>query len=334
MAIPAIPFNYNIQQGDAQVLTTWGLVAGATSYSVVRSTDGITYAEVGPALTNSFLDDTVLVGVNYFYKIASTNGSGTSPYTSPLSIVACPTGKISLDELRLRSQQRANMVNSPVPTLPEWNFQINQACDEFYDMVLTAYEDYYVAPRLTIQTDGSSMYDIPDGVNNNGAPAMYKLYGVDLGLNGSNDAWITLKKFDFISRNRYVYPQLTQNVIGAFRLEYRLVGQKIMFIPTPSAGMTFGLWYFPRRPRLLQGSDMIDTINGWDQYIIARAAKYALDREESDTDKLDAEILFLKTRIEEAAQNRDAGQGDTVSPTRNSSERMGAYGSSDPFAGF
>ena len=57
--------------------------------------------------------------------------------------------------------------------------------------------------------------------------------------------------------------------------------------------------------------------SGWLQYVIVRAAKYALDKEESDTSKLDEELLFLKTRIEETSQNRDAGQADTISDVRS-----------------
>ena len=69
-------------------------------------------------------------------------------------------------------------------------------------------------------------------------------------------------------------------------------------------------------PQLLQDTDVLDGISGWTQYVIIRAAKYALDKEESDTTKLDAELLYLKGRIEESAMNRDAGQPDTISDTR------------------
>jgi hypothetical protein len=41
-----------------------------------------------------------------------------------------------------------------------------------------------------------------------------------------------------------------------------------------------------------------------------------LDKEESDTTKLDQELVFLKQRIEESAVNRDAGQPDTISNVR------------------
>jgi hypothetical protein len=98
------------------------------------------------------------------------------------------------------------------------------------------------------------------------------------------------------------------------------MGDKIEFIPTPSGNQSFRLWYIPRLRELLRDTDTTDvSISGWIQYVIVRAAKYALDKEESDTSKLDAELLYLKERIESSASNRDAGIPDTISNTRSSS---------------
>ena len=246
MAIPATPISVAVQQGNAQALVSWALTAGATGYSVQRSIDGVTYTVVGTPTVTQFLDTTVLVGVQYYYQVASVNGSGTSPYSAPQSVVPTLTGQLSLGELRQRAQERADRVNSQFVTMPEWNFNINQAYYELYDLLTTVYEDYYVAPRLQFQTDGTSQqYDLPNGQNYSGAPAFYKLYGVDLGLDSSTNAWVTIKKFNFIQRNQYVYPQNTSTFLGVFNLRYRVIGSKIMFIRTPSAGQFVGLWYYP-----------------------------------------------------------------------------------------
>lgn len=327
MSVPEIPTSVTLQQGNGEVFLSWALVSGATSYSVQRSTDGVSYSVVASPSVTSYLDSTVTVQTQYYYKVASVNGSGTSSYSSPLIIIPTLTGELSLGELRLRAQQRADRVNSNFVSTSEWNFFINQSYYELYDLLITTYEDYYIAPRLTFQTDGTTnRYDLPNGANYSGAPALYKLYGADLGLNGANsDAFFTLKKFDFIQRNRYVFPQITSTLLGVFNLRYRLVGNTIMFIPTPSGGQTVGLWYFPRLTTLLQDTDVMDGISGWTQYPIVRAAKYALDKEESDTTRLDEELIFLKQRIEESATNRDSGSPDTISDTRSNGERWGGY---------
>lgn len=336
MPVPGSIVNFWVQTGNSDNFLSWDVLSTATSYSVHRSTDGITYASIGTPTVPAWLDTTATVNTMYWYKVAGVNGTGTGSYTTPQTIVPTKQGEMNLGELRLRSQQRADRVNSQFIQLPEWNFFINQAYYELYDLLITVYEDYYVAPRLVFNTTGAQSYDLPDGANYTAAPAFYKLFGVDCGLDTSTNAFVTLKKFDFIERNRFVYPQLTSNLLGMFSMRYRLVGNKIMFIPVPSGAQYIGLWYFPRLTTLLQDTDVMDSISGWSQYIIARAAKYALDKEESDTSKLDAEIAFLKDRIETSAMNRDAGQADTISPTRNWSSRWGDGGANGDgsFGGF
>lgn len=325
MPAPSVPTNFNVQQGNGDVLLSWDIMATATNYPVQRSTDGVTFSLIGTATVNNYTDTTATVNTMYYYQVAADNGM-LSAYTAAQQVVPCKVGEISLYELRQRSQQKADRVNSQFVTLPEWNFFINQSVKELYDMLITAYEDYYIAPRLIISTTGADSYDLPDGKNYSGAPALYKLYGVDLGLNSSQNAWFTLKKFNFIDRNRYVYPQLTTTILGVWNLSYRIMGSKIFFIPTPAAIQQVGLWYYPRKDTLLQETDVLDGFSGWENYVICRAAKYALDKEESDTSKLDAELLFLKNRIEEAAQGRDAGQGDTISNVRSRNNLWGANG--------
>lgn len=324
MAIPARPQNFYVQQGNGEVFLSWDLAAGATSYSVFRSTNGVTFSSLSSPSTNSYLDTSVTVQTQYYYKVASVNSDGTSSFTAPQATVPTLTGEMSLGELRLHAQQRADRVNSNFVTLPEWNYYINQSYYELYDLLITTYEDYYVAPRLSFATDGTSFqYDLPNGQNYAGAQALYKLYGVDLGLDSSTNAWVTLKKFDFISRNRFVFPQLTTSLLGVFNLRYRLIGNKINFIPIPSGNQTIGLWYFPRLTTLLQDTDVMDGISGWTEYVIVDAAIKALTKEESDTQALKMEKMELKRRIEESATNRDAGQPDTISDTRSFGDRWG-----------
>lgn len=158
------------------------------------------------------------------------------------------------------------------------------------------------------------------------APAFYKMAGVDLAVNTStvNPSWVTLKKFNFIDRNKYIYPNSTSTIYGVYNQAYRIMGQQIDFIPVPAGNQRIRLWYVPRLPALLKDSDLTTLgFSGWLRYPIVRAAKYALDKEEgADTSKLDTEIVFLKQRIEQMSQNRDTGMADTISETRTD----GVYG--------
>lgn len=327
MATPSTPTNFIVQQGNGIVLISWNLSAGATSYVVNRSTDGVNYSTLASPTTNSYLDSAVTVGTQYWYQVAAVNVT-TSNFTAPQSTVPTITGQDTLGQLRLQAQQRADRVNSNFLTTSEWNQNINKSYFELYDLLTTVYEDYYIAPALMLATDGSTqLYPLPDGINYNGAPPFYKLMGVDCGLDNSGNAWVTLKKFNFIARNRYVYPNISSTFLGVFNLQYRLLGNNIELIPTPSANQILRLWYIPRMTTLLQDTDIADGVSGWTEYIIVDAAIKALQKEESDVSVLMAEKQMLKQRIEESAMNRDAGQPDTISNTRSWGQRSGGYGS-------
>lgn len=342
MALASIPNNFLVQTANVQNLVTWDLVQGATSYQVQRSLDNITYTNYALVAINSYLDTSVSPGIAYYYQVASVNGSGTGAFTVPQSVIPTVSGDMSLAAIRLAAQQRADRINSNFVTTQEWNSYINQALYELYDILVTIYEDYFVAEPVFFTVNGSTAnYPIPDGVtvfqdssnNNVVAPAQYKLLGIDLAVNTASNAYVTLNKFNFISRNTFVYPNTASTIYGVFNLRYREMGNKIQFIPTPSANQTIRIWYIPRLKSLLADTDVTNLgISGWLEYTIVRAAKYALDKEESDTSKLDAELVFLKTRIEEAASNRDAGRPDTISDVRQSYDGWG-NGTGDPFRG-
>lgn len=336
---PGVPTNFNVQSANQQNLVSWDLSAGATQYIVQRSLDNVSYVTIatvsGSPLATLYLDTAVLLGTEYFYKVSASNGVDVSPYTAPGSAVPTMTGEMSLGQIRLSSQQTADRVNSNFVTMPEWNSFINLAMYELYDLLVTLYEDIYVATPVLFNANGTTyLYSLPngslsfidgiDGTTPFVAPPFYKLIGVDLALNNATNAYVTVNKFNFIDRNRFVYPNTASTIYGVFNLQYRLVGlDKIMFIPTPAGGQKIRLWYIPRLRELLLDTDITTTgISGWLRYVIVRAAKYALDKEESDTSKLDAELLFLKARIEESASNRDAGLPDKISDARSN----GAYG--------
>lgn len=348
MAIPATPSNFNLQQGNRQVFLSWDISTGSTSYSVQRSTDGVSFSTLATPAVPKYLDTAVTVGTQYWYQVAATNGSGTSPYTTSQSIVPAPTSEMSLQELRLSCQQRADRVNSNFVTLTEWNRFINLAMYELYDLLITVDEEYFIAAPVQFPAVANqSLYPLPDGnitfTNGNTgatgfvAPPFYKFKGQDLSLNTASNAFVTVNKFTFMDRNRFVYPNTASTIYGVFNLQYRLQGNNVKFIPTPSANQTLQMWYIPRLPQLLQDTDLTTIgYSGWLQYVIVRAAKYALDKEEADTQMLLVELQQLADRINGTATNRDTGQPDRVTDVRNNGQWGSGYGSgwSGPVGGF
>ena len=319
MAAPAIPQNVIIQQANGQVLLNWDYVAGASNYNVYRSINSNgTYSLLASPNNNQYVDTNAALQTKYYYYVTSSNSS-ESPASQIVFTIPTLSGDMSLYELRTRAQQRADRVNSNFVTLEEWNSYINQSYFELYDLLVTTFEDYFVKTPYIVTTNGTdNQYALPSD--------FYKLEGVDLGLDANQNAWVTLKKFDFISRNRYVFPNLTSTYLGVFNLRYRLVGNKLMFIPTPSGNQYLRIWYIPKMVELLQDTDIATGVSGWTEYIIVDAAIKAMQKEESDVSVLAAQKMALIKRIEETAMNRDVGQPDTISDTRSRAESWGVYG--------
>lgn len=317
---------------------SWDISAGSTSYEVYRSTDGVTFTVLASPTLNQYIDATVTLGTQYFYQVTASNGT-ESPPTPAQSVIPAPNGELSLGQLRLMSQQRADRVNSNFVTVPEWNTFIMQAMYELYDLLITVFDDYFKAPNASFICNGSqAIFPLPDGINTNfvmdngqaftKAPAaFYKLLGIDLALNNAANAYVTVNRYNFVDRNRFVYPNTASTIYGVFNLQYRPMGNNLEFIPTPSGSQKIRIQYVPRLPQLVADTDLTTIgFSGWLQYVIVRAAKYALDKEESDTTTLTQELLFLKGRIEESATNRDIGMADTISDTRQGNWADGWWG--------
>jgi hypothetical protein len=349
--ISAIPQNVILQSGNGQNYLTWSIVAGATSYDVQRSTDGVNFTSVGTPAVNSYLDTTVVVGTNYYYKVASVSTAGTSPYNPsyPVSITPCLPGDMNLGYIRYLAQLRADKLNSNFLTTDEWNSNINQSIYELYDILITKFgDDYFMAPSYSFTTTGAGSYPLPNGVlqflntqtnTTEVAPPIYKLIGADCGVAVGNNAWVTLPRYNWIDRNKFVYPQLTANALGVFNLSYRQMGNQLYFIPRPAAGQYIQLWYIPRMTQLLKDTDMLDvSISGWVEYIIVDAAIKACTKEESyemaNSLKLDKAALL--ERITTTAANRDVGQPNTVSDTRTNTgfNKQGGFGGNGFGAGW
>lgn len=327
MAIAGIPSSVVLQTGNGQNLTSWNIVSGATSYSIQRSIDGVTFSTIGTSVKTSYLDTTALIGVEYFYQVASVNASGTSGYNTsfPNSVVPCLPGQINLGALRYQAKLRADKLNSQFLTKDEWNININKSAFELFDILTTKYgDDFFLASPYTINTTGAKNYALPDGssafaVGGVTPPAVYKMVGVDCGVAVGNNAWVTLPRYNWIDRNRFIYPQLQANALGVFNLSYRQMGNQLFFIPNPSAGQYIQIWYVPIMTMLLQDTDMLSfSISGWDEYVVVDAAIKALIKEESydQANSLKQDKAALLERIETTAANRDVGQQNYVSDVR------------------
>jgi hypothetical protein len=340
MSLSAIPQNVVLQTGNGQNFLTWNIVAGATSYSVQRSPDGVTWTTVGNPTTNAYLDTVVTVGTNYFYQVASVSVSGTSGYapSSPTSITPCAPGQINLGYLRYQAKLRGDLLKSNFVTTDEWNLMINQSCMELYDILISKFgEDYFLAPPLVLQSTGLGSMPLPDGTNylqTNGQPdpagtpalASYKVYGMDLNSYGAQlsnpQGWRSMSRFNWADRNKYNFllGAASSPVAGQYcQFQYREMGTNLYVLPVNS-GQWFRLWYVPLNPQLLQDTDMMPfSYSGWHEYVVVDVAAKALEKEQlfDQSQTLMNRKSALLERIETTAANRDVGQPNTATNSRS-----------------
>jgi len=80
LSTPSTPAAPTTTDGCTGLTVNWTAVSGATSYTVQRGTksncSGLT--TIGASATNSYLDNTAVVGTTYYYSIIATNSCGSS----------------------------------------------------------------------------------------------------------------------------------------------------------------------------------------------------------------------------------------------------------------
>ena len=96
------------------------------------------------------------------------------------------------------------------------------------------------------------------------------------------------------------------------------MGGNIVFTPQPDAIHSVRVWYIPTAQQFSSttpatSTTTFDDINGYAEYVVLDAAMKCLQKEESDVSVLYAQKKDMKRRIEEAADNRDAGSPLSVS---------------------
>lgn len=315
MSIPAegsvlTPSNFQAVSAQAQVLLSWSYVPLATIYYVSRSDDNVTFAELGTTTNLTYSDTTGDVGTVYYYYVQAGDGTYSSPATTTLTAQALNPGQTTVGNLRLQCQQRCNFENNPFVTNQEWNSYINESYKELYDIIVQKFgSDYYVAtPYTYTTTQNLQLYPLPSD--------FYKLLGVEIALNPSDsNSWISLRQFEFVQRNLFNYPNLF-TFYGITNLRYRLNGTNLMVVPAPTGNQTIRIWYAPRPDQLIDDTDTVDAVSGWEEYIIADCCIKALTKEESDPSVFMAQKQALLKRIEEASENRNIGDPQRVSDSR------------------
>ena len=89
-----------------------------------------------------------------------------------------------------------------------------------------------------------------------------------------------------------------------------------MLVPQTSGGQTLQIWYVPRPSQLINQTDILDGVSGWEEYIVVDVAIKMLTKEESDPSIFAAQKAEMNKRLDEMAKNRNLGEPQTVTDSK------------------
>lgn len=222
---------------------------------------------------------------------------------------------VTFGELKTRSRQRADMVNSQFISEAELETFVNESVTDLYDLLITSYdEDYFLKSEDITIVNGQEDYDLPAD--------FYKMRGVDLVESEKNIS--TLKPFNFQERNRFknalVFDYSFDSVSGS---RYRIMGNRLRLTPVPDSNKTLRVWYNPVFTDMTDDADTFNGVNGYEELVIVLTAIKMLTKEESDTTQLERRYANLWKRVMDTAPNRDAGMPESVQDVRRYYDHTG-----------
>lgn len=179
--------------------------------------------------------------------------------------------------------------------------EINSSIAELYDMLVAANQDYYESTQSINVVSGTASYALD--------ATFYKSIGVDVLL--ADGTYRSLRKYNRSERTQHEYT----NAANREDTMYRIRGANMVFIPTPTWTVTAGIrhYYVPAPTKLTTGSDTVDGISGWEDWVIYDCCeKFVGGKEEGDASTYARLKQRLEYRIKTMAKHRDQENPDRI----------------------
>lgn len=203
---------------------------------------------------------------------------------------------VTLSSLKTQVQQRTDQeVAGPVADA-ELTGLINQSYAELVDLLVSQDEEYYISSYDVTTAAGTTSYSLPAD--------FYKLKGVDIREASGSGQFTQARPFQWNERNLLSNAVLTPALNGP-PCYYSMRGSNLILNPAPDGQRTVRIWYVPCATTLVSGSDTVDGVNGFEEYIVVDAAIKCLIKEEKDISALVMQKKDLLKRIERMAGSRN-----------------------------
>lgn len=207
----------------------------------------------------------------------------------------------TLTELRGRVAANADTSFSTTSfvTTAQVNQWINDYLSEIHYMLADSGEDYFrsVSPSIALVAS-QSLYDLPSD--------FYKARGVDL-IDGNSNRY-DVPRFMTHERNAYAGTTLAQKADTPSGYLYRVLGDKLEIIPTPTAaGSSLQVRYVRQFAPLEADTDRVDPSvpQGWEDYAALMATANYSAKEEGDPTYWFARAERKLAIIREGLKQRD-----------------------------
>ncbi|QOV89185.1 hypothetical protein [Humisphaera borealis] len=125
-ALPAPSNPSLVLAGGTGLTLTWDAVAGAASYVVERSDDGVTFAQVGAPAGTTYTDASLAGSQRYFYRVSASDGTGRSVPSLVISEVNRPSAVTSFSITKPNATQ---LVLNWRETTGETGYRIERSTD-------------------------------------------------------------------------------------------------------------------------------------------------------------------------------------------------------------
>jgi hypothetical protein len=210
----------------------------------------------------------------------------------------------TLTLLRTEVRQRAD-IESATTRFPdsELTRYINQGIAELYDLLVDARGRSYYR-KSTPQSITTTVDTVTYALSSD----FYKLIAV------RNEDSFPLSNFGPVEEADLAFDSSTVDR----PLFYDLQGAYIALRPYHRAGYTVIVDYVPCATQLSSDGDTFDGINGWEDYVVAFAARQCALKDEvyERADRLVAEMQRLERRISGLAPNRDGYKAERIQDAR------------------
>ncbi len=157
---------------------------------------------------------------------------------------------------------------------------VNESFSSLYDLLVSAYQNYYVSNTTLSLVPGTSSYSLPAD--------FYKLISLDM-LSGSN--FITM----------FPYNELERNSTTSTAASIPTATVRMRYVPAPTVYTTI--------------DQTIDGVAGWEDFAIWDTVAMMLAKEESDPSFAIGQREMMRAEIQGLAPDRDAGQPERVQDT-------------------